>query len=241
MKTVKDHNHHNNTEQDFEKLFHMLLKGIFNTENAILKSLPEMISNATTQELQEAFEDHELVTRKQVVRLERIFKTLKIDYKAEKCEVMDTYAKMVQKIIKETKDKSMARDAGLIVVAQQIEHYEIATYGGLLQFALALGDQKTASLLEISLQEEEQTDFDLTEIAERDINLDSMQDDLGEQDMDDKKQNQSVSEFPNQIKSNQGSSKNNKKNVHSDSQDEESLTKENANEGSNSLSKNKSK
>ncbi|WP_430612539.1 ferritin-like domain-containing protein [Flavobacterium sp. JP2137] len=184
MKAVKKQSNSNKGEQEFEKLYHTLLKGIFHTEQAILKALPEMRTHATTQELQEAFEDHEIVTRKQIMRLERIFKTLNIDAKSEKCEIMDTYSKMVQKLLRETKDHSMVRDAGLIVIAQQIEHYEIATYGGLLQFALALNDHKSASLLEESLEEEEQTDMDLTEIAERDINLESAEEEEEEEDDD---------------------------------------------------------
>ncbi|MGG5903452.1 DUF892 family protein [Sphingobacterium daejeonense] len=67
----------------------------------------------------------------------------------------------------------MTRDAALIIAAQKAEHYEIATYGGLAQIAITMGWKKVADLLEDTLEEEEETDLDLTEIAEAFINLDA--------------------------------------------------------------------
>ena len=71
----------------------------------------------------------------------------------------------------------MTRDAALIIAAQKVEHYEIATYGGLVQIALTLGYDKAADLLEQTLVEEEDTDEHLTEIAENYINFEAEQED----------------------------------------------------------------
>jgi len=71
----------------------------------------------------------------------------------------------------------MTRDAALIIAAQKVEHYEIATYGGLVQLALTMGHDKAAVLLEETLEEEEDTDENLTEIAESYINFDAEQED----------------------------------------------------------------
>ncbi len=166
-------NHTTEATTAFKTLFITLLKGIYNTEQAILESLPTLIKAATTHQLKDAFQDHEIVTRKQIMRLERIFRHLHITAKKEACSVMETFDKITQKIIKVTPDKSMVRDAGLIVVAQQIEHYEIATYGGLIQFALAIEEHELADLLEQTLEEEEQTDCELTYIGEYHINLEA--------------------------------------------------------------------
>jgi len=169
---------------EFKMLFITLLKGIYNTENAILDSLPKLIKAATTIELKDAFQDHEIVTQRQIIRLERIFRNLDISIKKEPCTVMDTFDKITQKIIKVTPDNSMVRDAGLIVIAQQIEHYEIATYGGLIQFALAIEAFEIADLLEQTLEEEEHTDYELTQIGECCINLEASNEDDHNEDED---------------------------------------------------------
>ena len=166
-------NHTTEATAEFKALFITLLKGIYNTEQAILDSLPTFINAATTHQLKDAFQDHEIVTRKQIMRLERIFRHLHITPKKEACSMMETFDKIVQKIIKVTPDKSMIRDAGLIVVGQQIEHYEIATYGGLIQFALAIDEHELADLLEQTLVEEEETDCELTYIGECHLNLEA--------------------------------------------------------------------
>jgi hypothetical protein len=55
--------------------------------------------------------------------------------------------------------------------AQKAEHYEIATYGGLVTFAITMGMYEEADLLDRTLVEEEITDSLLTDIAEEYINI----------------------------------------------------------------------
>lgn len=172
----------------FKKLFITLLKGIYNTEQAILDALPTMIEAATTPELKETLQDHELVTRRQIMRLERIFRKLDLSVKKEPCAVMKTFSDITDKIIQVTPAGSMVRDAGLIVVAQQVEHYEIATYGGLIQFALAIDEYEIADLLEQTLEEEEDTDFELTQIGECHINLEASEEDENHSQQQEKKE-----------------------------------------------------
>ena len=68
---------------------------------------------------------------------------------------------------------SATRDVGLIVAAQKVEHYEIATYGGLAQLAKTLGRDDVKDLLGATLSEEKQTDELLTDIAENNINYEA--------------------------------------------------------------------
>jgi ferritin-like metal-binding protein YciE len=67
----------------------------------------------------------------------------------------------------------MTRDAALIIAAQKVEHYEIATYGGLVQLAVTMDLRRAADLLDKTLNEEEQTDLLLTHIAEGHINVEA--------------------------------------------------------------------
>jgi ferritin-like metal-binding protein YciE len=87
------------------------------------------------------------------------------------CEAIEGILKEAESIISETEEGTMTRDAALIFAAQKVEHYEIATYGGLVQFAITMGQHEAADYLDRTLREEENTDALLTEIAENDINL----------------------------------------------------------------------
>lgn len=73
-------------------------------------------------------------------------------------------------IIEDTDTGTLVRDAGLILAAQKVEHYEIATYGTLRTFAAAMGHTEVADLLEQTLDVEKATDVALTELAESFIN-----------------------------------------------------------------------
>jgi len=159
------------------KFFLSALKDIYFAENAIIEALGKMQEAATTEELKEAFEDHQLQTQKHVSRLEKIFRLLEETPEKKECEAIKGIIKEGEEIIKSTEEGSMTRDAALIIAAQKVEHYEIATYGGLAQLAITMGHDKVADLLEKTLQEEEDTDYNLTDIAETFINFDAEQED----------------------------------------------------------------
>lgn len=153
-----------------EKFFMDMLKDIYWAEKHLVETLPGMQRAATTDELQDAFEDHLLATQKHVSRLERVFRLLGKEPETKKCEAMAGLVEEANSIIKETKEGTMTRDVGLIIAAQKVEHYEIATYGSLVQLARTMDMHDIASLLEKTLWEEEDTDHHLTRIAEDSIN-----------------------------------------------------------------------
>ncbi|WP_223559065.1 ferritin-like domain-containing protein [Chryseobacterium lathyri] len=158
------------------KFFVSSLKDIYFAENAIIDALEKMQEAATTEELKDAFEDHQLQTKKHISRLEKVFKLIDETPAKKECEAIKGIIKEGEEVIKST-EGSMTRDAALIIAAQKVEHYEIATYGGLAQLAITMGHDKAADLLEKTLQEEEDTDYNLTEIAETFINFDAEQED----------------------------------------------------------------
>ena len=164
-------------ENQLEKFFLDQLKDIYYAEQQLVKALNEMKSQCTTEELEDAFEDHQKMTERQVKRFEKVFQLLEEKPEGKKCEAMDGLIKEGKTIISETKQGSMTRDAALIIAAQKIEHYEIATYGGLVALALTLGKRRAAGLLDKTLQEEEETDELLTDIAESYINFQAEEED----------------------------------------------------------------
>jgi len=162
-----------NKESLLEKFFVDQLKDIYYAEQQLVKALPEMQKACTTEELEDAFENHLKQTERQVKRLEKVFQLLDQKPEGKKCEAMDGLIKEAKSIISETKEGSMTRDAALIIAAQKVEHYEIATYGGLVQLAVTMNLHRAAELLDKTLQEEEDTDTTLTQIAETFINVEA--------------------------------------------------------------------
>lgn len=160
-----------------QELFLDSIKDIYYAEKALVKALPKMKKAATSEQLAAAFTDHIEVTKNQVLRLEQVFQILEEKPKAKKCEAMEGLIKEAQGIMEDTDEGTSTRDVGLILAAQKVEHYEIASYGGLRQLASTLGYTEVEALLQQTLDEEKQTDLLLTQIAENDINYEAAEED----------------------------------------------------------------
>ena len=156
-----------------QELFLDSIKDIYYAEKALVKALPKMKKAATSEQLAAAFTDHLEVTKNQVVRLEQVFEILEEKPKAKKCEAIEGLIKEAQSIMEDTDEGTSTRDVGLILAAQKVEHYEIASYGGLRQLAATLGYTEIEGLLQETLDEEKETDVLLTQIAENDINYEA--------------------------------------------------------------------
>jgi ferritin-like metal-binding protein YciE len=147
------------------------LKDIYWAEKHLTKALPKLLKAATSEELKQAFQEHTTVTQEQVGRLEQVFELLGKKPQAKKCEAMEGLTKEAESIIEETEKGSKTRDVGLIMAAQKVEHYEIATYGSLVQITKTMGMTEISDILAETLAEEKETDQLLTDIAENNINL----------------------------------------------------------------------
>ena len=160
-------------ESLLEKFFVDQLKDMYYAEQQALEVIEEMKTACTTEELEDAMENHHKQSERHIRRLEKIFQILGQEPEGKTCEAMDGLIQECRKIISETKENSMTRDAALIIVSQKIEHYEIASYGGLVQLAITLNKHRAAELLDKTLNEEEANDRLLTGIAENDINIEA--------------------------------------------------------------------
>lgn len=158
-----------NTTQ-LEKFFHDQIKDIYWAEKHLTKALPKMQKAATTEELKKAIGEHLVQTEEQIVRLEKVFELLGKKPQAKKCDGMEGLVKEGEHAVEETEKGSMTRDVAIIVSSQKVEHYEICAYGTLVQLATTMGNNKIAALLEATLDEEKQTDQNLTYLAENNIN-----------------------------------------------------------------------
>lgn len=153
-------------EDGLKELYIDELKDLYNAENQLLKALPKMAKAASSDELKQGFEEHLDQTRGHVQRLERIFKSLGENPKGKKCAGMEGLVKEGSEVMDEDFEGALM-DAALIGAAQRVEHYEIAAYGTVSEFAKILGETDHVSLLEQTLEEEKETDEKLTELAKQ--------------------------------------------------------------------------
>lgn len=154
------------------ELFEDGLKDIYWAEKALTKALPKMAKNATSPELIDALNNHLTETEGQISRLEQVFELIGQKATAKKCDAMAGLIEEGNGILEET-EIGVVRDAGIIAACQKIEHYEIATYGTLRQFAETLGMEEAASLLEQTLEEEKGADKALTIVAVNAVNFEA--------------------------------------------------------------------
>lgn len=161
------------------KLFQEELKDIYWAEKELTKAIPRMINNAVSEELIEALENHLRETEEQIKRLEKVFESINKTATDKKCEGVQGLIKEADQIMEECKEDAMC-DAGIISAAQKIEHYEIASYGTLCQFAKTLELWDAVELLEETLEEEKDADERLTEVAIAAVNVRASEQVLGE-------------------------------------------------------------
>jgi len=147
-------------------LFIDLLKDIYWAEKHLVKKLPEAEAAATSAALKSTLHDHWLTTKMQVSKVEQVFESIGEEAVAKKCMAMQGLVEEVAEIIEETEDKTLTRDVGLIIAAQKVEHYEIASYGGLAALSEVLGHKKATKILLEILEEEKEADATLTGIAQ---------------------------------------------------------------------------
>lgn len=149
------------------------LKDLYWAEKELVDVLPDMADAATSTELRNAFEDHAVQTETHVARLEKIFGILGQEPESRKCDAMAGITDEGDEIISVTEHGTAQRDVGLIFAGQKAEHYEIASYGGMIALAKTLGYYEIAELLVMTLDEEKTADSLLTEIAENQANPDA--------------------------------------------------------------------
>ena len=200
-KSSKSENGTPNGKSQLEKLFTDSLKDIYWAEKHLTKVLPKMKKKATTDELKSAIEEHLAQTEEHVSRLEQVFEICGKKAQAKKCDAMEGLTKEGDSIMEETEPNTMTRDAGIIMAAQKVEHYEIATYGTLVQLAKTLGMNDAAKILHQTLDEEKQADEKLTEIAEWNVNQVAAQEAGKEDEEDEEDQNNEDSEEEEKVES----------------------------------------
>jgi ferritin-like metal-binding protein YciE len=149
------------------------LRDLYNAENQLLKALPKMAKAASSEELKDAFEKHLEQTKTHVERLEEVFEEIGEKPKGKTCKAMKGLIEEGSEILHEDGEESVI-DAGIIVAAQKVEHYEIASYGSVRTFAQLLGKDSSAELLQTTLDEESEANELLNTLAEDIVNPEAL-------------------------------------------------------------------
>ncbi len=142
---------------------------LYSAEKQLLQALPKMAKKASDANLKKAMEQHLAETKEHVVRLEKAFESLDRKARAKKCVAMEGLLEEGKEVMEEAETDAV-RDVMMIVAAQKVEHYEIASYGTLVEWARQMHHDEVAKLMTKTLEEERATDLKLTKLAEAGIN-----------------------------------------------------------------------
>lgn len=162
-------------DSKFHQLFLTELKDIYWAEKHLVKALPKMMKAATSNKLAEAVADHLDETKTHVDRLEEVFELLDEKPQAVKCDAMEGLLKEADETVADSEEDTMVRDAGIIIACQKVEHYEIASYGSLVEMAKKMGHDEAADILAQTLNEEKKADELLNKIAKSEINVKALE------------------------------------------------------------------
>lgn len=149
--------------------FQDMLKDVYYAEKQIYKTLPKMIRAVQDGDLKSGFESHRVETEGQIDRLEQVFEILDMPLRGKKCPAIDGILEEGAELIEEH-DKGAGLDAALAAAAQAVEHYEIARYGTLCEWAKTLQLPDVKKLLGQTLDQEEKCDLSLSKLAESKLN-----------------------------------------------------------------------
>jgi ferritin-like metal-binding protein YciE len=146
------------------------LADMYYCEQQLEKALPKMAKAATHDDLKQAFESHLTETHGHVEKLEQVFEIFGQKAKAKRCPAILGIIDEAEELISDNK-KSPTINAALILGGQKAEHYEIASYGTMREWARQLQHEDAADLLGDILAQEKAADTKLTKLAKEHSNL----------------------------------------------------------------------
>ena len=156
-------------EDGILKLFTDSLKDLYWAENQLVKALPKMAKASSVPQLSKALLAHLEQTKTHVERLEQVFELLGKKVQAKKCDAMEGLTKEGEGIVEDTDPGTPARNLGIIMASQKVEHYEISSYTGLIKLSDKLGLTKAGKILSTTLAEEVKSDELLGMIADNNV------------------------------------------------------------------------
>lgn len=149
----------------FRDLFLIVLSDIYSVENQLVTELPRVAKTVHSDDLRDAVLHHFEETKNHVKRLDKVFKLM-----GENPKRTD-WSRDIKNLFIDAEhflndnELSPILDTAIILILQRVEHFEIATYGTLKEFADVVGDDEIKSILNDILKEETKADATLTKLA----------------------------------------------------------------------------
>ena len=162
-----------NLDSQLEQLLLNELREMYGAEKQQLVVLPLLKKAASSLKLKNVLASHLDDTREHIRRIEAIFRLLGTPAEPHAPETIFGITREAEQVIVSTTPDTATRDAGLIVAAQKLDHYEITSYGSLATHARTLDLEDIEELLELSLYEEKESDDLFTALAENYINTEA--------------------------------------------------------------------
>jgi ferritin-like metal-binding protein YciE len=157
-------------DDSIEKLFTEQLKLIYYVEKNLQKTLQKVIKKSLGEVMQNSLIEHKQATEEHSIRIEKVFNLLNKKSQTRKSEAFLGLQEEMEEMIDLTPENCIARDMAIITMIQKMEHYEIATYSGIVSMAKIFGFKQVASILQDTLDEEKDTDQQLNYLAEINFN-----------------------------------------------------------------------
>ena len=153
-------------------LFEKHLRELYWGETVLLPLMGKAISLASSKDLLTLLGEHRSKAISHVNRLEKVFSVIGLEPESTHYEGLQCLIDEAENLEGQARE-GVVRDAALIAILQKIKHHEIACYGTMRAFAIALREEDAVTLLESTLQEEKHADLSLSHIAESHINIEA--------------------------------------------------------------------
>ncbi len=160
--------------QTVEELMLTGLTYVLDFENKVSDTAKKMAEASTNAELKAAFEKSSTKGKEYAQKIEQTFKNLGKPVKTEENHIATAMINEVEYMISNL-DAGAVRDAALIVVANQQQHFRIGSYGSMETYAKLIGKANEAKGLTENLEDSKGGDAKLTKIAEETVNQEALQ------------------------------------------------------------------
>jgi ferritin-like metal-binding protein YciE len=159
--------------RSLDQLLRHGLVDLYWTERQLVAALDRMRRQAWNEDLAQAFAQHRVEAAGHIDRLDRVFTAVGARPARGSSAAVEAIVAEGERFMARHMDRDV-RDAWLIATAQRVKHHQIANYGTVRTYAQLLGFTDAAQLLQQTLAEERAADQQLTQLAERFVNPQSL-------------------------------------------------------------------
>lgn len=154
---------------DLNDLLAEQLKDLYSAQNQAEKAFDRWSREVASDELRDLFKKQIEQTNRHKGRIQQICNQVGVSPSGEHCEGMEGLIREGDSFAGDT-TKGHTRDAGMIAMAQRVQHYNMAGYGCARAYARRLGFEESAGALQTMLEDATSIDKRMTEVAEGHLN-----------------------------------------------------------------------